>query len=455
MVKNTIAFWAKSLARMLRPNDPLPDSKLFSSGHVPYALTVALVKEWEHYQRTVGIYSPELLGTIYNEATVDQNATGSFYTPADIAKQLLSKLTAINSDSTCCDPACGGGALLLAAIRKFELKPENIFGFDIDEMAVEITRFAIWLETGYWSINNIIKKNMIIDNQLNYRFDLVVANPPWVAYSGRHGKPLDNATKEFLRINNPAFADYLTLHGAFVYICSVILKENGYLAMLLPSSVSDGIRMKPTRDAHDATCEVVDLFSLQTNTKYFKSTIGLISRKSSGVSNWSRIKWTEEEKIFMEKMNKYPKFPLGTFKTNGYQSRKGDIWSTNQLPGMLPIHVGADVSENGLNPVMYWYDPKTLRNRMHSADEYAKVNVFLRQTAVHPRACKGDGVPYRNSIFGAYTPQGWTDDQFVNYLNSEGIRRYFRLSCVKLGIPQLYVWALEMLPMVPTTLDVG
>jgi len=117
----------------------------------------------------------------------DRKETGSYYTPSSLVERLLDtaleplldeacaqstreRRVAALLDLTVCDPACGSGHFLIAAARRIakrlaaeetdEVEPtetalrsavrrvigRNIYGVDLNEMAVELTKVALWLE---------------------------------------------------------------------------------------------------------------------------------------------------------------------------------------------------------------------------------------------------------------------------------------------------------------------
>ena len=94
------------------------------------------------------------LGNFYEEQLSDsyRNKEGIYYTPTAIVEDLLSAQNLENK--TFLDPCCGSGNFIMRAIE-LGFKPENIYGIDIDPLAVEITKERIKKETGYIT-NNII-----------------------------------------------------------------------------------------------------------------------------------------------------------------------------------------------------------------------------------------------------------------------------------------------------------
>src|SRR5690606_17506275 len=89
--------------------------------------------------------NPETLGITYEVSLSDsyKNKEGIYYTPEFIVKDMMKGFEKDLSDKTFLDPCCGSGNFILKAIR-LGFKPENVFGFDVDENAVEITKKRIF-----------------------------------------------------------------------------------------------------------------------------------------------------------------------------------------------------------------------------------------------------------------------------------------------------------------------
>ena len=203
-------------------------------------------------------------------------------------KRLLDQLTAYREwllGITICDPACGSGAFLNAALQflmaehklidEMEAKltgselifpniensilENNLYGVDINEESVEIARLALWLRTAkphrkLSSLNNNIKcgNSLIYDPEIagekafNWQaefpqvfakggFDVVIGNPPYVR-ADSPGNSLD-------------FRNYMTSSGfwntlagkwdlyiPFLELSIKISKEYGYCAFIIPDA---------------------------------------------------------------------------------------------------------------------------------------------------------------------------------------------------------------------------
>ncbi|MDY0028400.1 MAG: N-6 DNA methylase [Pseudobdellovibrionaceae bacterium] len=159
-----------------------------------------------------------------------RNKEGIYYTPHFITEHMLNFVPKeILSQSTFCDPCCGSGNFLMAAVDA-GIKPENIYGFDIDENAVAISKARLLERTNYESPN--IRHLDFLENfdQINElkRFDLIFTNPPW---GKKHSTELK--TKYASRFNSKNKIDSSAI---FSLACIEILNKDGYLGLLLPEA---------------------------------------------------------------------------------------------------------------------------------------------------------------------------------------------------------------------------
>jgi hypothetical protein len=98
----------------------------------------------------------------------ERKATGSYYTPPELVERLLDSALEPVLDQTqdrpgallavtVCDPACGAGHFLVAAARRIARRLPRpgalrdvirhcIYGVDVNPVAVELTKIALWLE---------------------------------------------------------------------------------------------------------------------------------------------------------------------------------------------------------------------------------------------------------------------------------------------------------------------
>ena len=125
-----------------------------------------------------------------------QKARGAFYTSDPLARPTAEATLAPLLEGgvpRTLDPAMGGGAFLLAALRTMvaagvdpAVAQAGLWGADLDPVAAEAARLAVWLETGDPSVDfrGLADRLIVADGLFDPRlaegaFDAVVGNPPW------------------------------------------------------------------------------------------------------------------------------------------------------------------------------------------------------------------------------------------------------------------------------------
>lgn len=205
------------------------------------------------------------LGELYNDFTTnnEKKLLGQVYTPRDIVKAMVdnsieSKDIIANPWFRVIDPACGGGYFLLEVydrIKKIivenydkiimyskEVKSElekgihrfilnhNIWGTDIDDFAVYMTRFSLNIKEQILD-TNILILDPLIDCGCYLKkeyFDLVISNPPYVGH-----KQID---KEYRLSLSKKYSDVYSDKGDISYCffkkAHKLLKNNGKLSFI-------------------------------------------------------------------------------------------------------------------------------------------------------------------------------------------------------------------------------
>lgn len=157
-----------------------------------------------------------------------RNKEGIYYTPPSIVIDLFRPSEGDISSSTFFDPCCGSGNFIMRAID-LGFMPENIYGFDIDPVAVELTKKRIFERTGYRSENIAIADFLEEAAAFNgLHFDYIYTNPPW-------GKKIPKEEKEYYGA--------LFHTGKSIDTCSLFffaslncLSKGGEIGLLLPES---------------------------------------------------------------------------------------------------------------------------------------------------------------------------------------------------------------------------
>lgn len=142
---------------------------------------------------------PDLLGWAYEALSDrDQRRRGLHYTPSVIAERLATiALDGMGDAPVVCDPACGGGAFLLAAGRALEtptlarrrIVAELLVGIDIDPLAVAVATTALVLWAGEGDpAPRVVRADSLATASWPHSgpegFDVVVGNPPFQSQLG-------------------------------------------------------------------------------------------------------------------------------------------------------------------------------------------------------------------------------------------------------------------------------
>ena len=181
---------------------------------------------------------------------------GQFYTPMEIVDYIVRYLY-INKDSKVLDPSCGCGIFLLRTYEQLKTKYgdksllKNLYGVDINDKAIEITKKALFnlshntkdfiaiIDSNIKTGNSIVSNKNIDNNAFDWNnfldktggFDFVVGNPPYITLNKQ--KDFDSKESFYSEIINGQ------VNAANLMICRSleVLKEGGILAYVLPKSL--------------------------------------------------------------------------------------------------------------------------------------------------------------------------------------------------------------------------
>ncbi len=190
----------------------------------------------------------DFLGVVYQALRAEGNKAqaGAYYTPLEIVKEIVSAYIP-NFHARVLDPCCGSGQFLLAVLDRLkEIKGKsdvlnNVWGLDIDDIAVRIARINVLIkcreQDNYsphiYCCNALLEgigdifsaqEKVIKDNF----FDLVVTNPPWGSKLSRF--ELRELSTVFPYIQSGESFSYFIAKGI------KSLKNNGVLSYLLPEA---------------------------------------------------------------------------------------------------------------------------------------------------------------------------------------------------------------------------
>lgn len=217
----------------------------------------------------------DILGKIYEQhiSKQERKSLGQFYTPEWIINFIIKGIP-ISLDKTILDPACGSGGFLIqvydilkekckkAGFRKSEIHNKilknNIFGYDINPFAVQLTAINLVLKDlkartdtirilekdslsnglDEWSIKHgkdLDNQSKLISIESEYpkKFDIVVGNPPY--FNLKISQIKNKYPNEGFEVISTGKTNIASL---FLKKYIDRLKENGHLGFVVPKSLT-------------------------------------------------------------------------------------------------------------------------------------------------------------------------------------------------------------------------
>ncbi len=457
--------------------------------------------------------------------------SGSFFTPPALAAEVVrSALEVVASGKPpgeralrVLDPALGAGVFLVesclqlsrAALSAASGSPagttaeqqaarakvacESLYGVDTNPLAAAVAEACLWLFVGdpAVAICDVGKNLRVGDSLLSFDwgkefpsvvdsggFDLVVGNPPWVAFAGRAAQPLSSSERAAYRESFRAFRGYPTLQSLFVER-AVKLAPRGTVALLLPSPLADLDGYAAAREAATESHRPVEPLSEHGQdafegvvqpcfTLLLASTASEASEaapRSASPAPWQLLeksrtahaRKTVAAPAALGRFADLPTFPSDVFREYGFQSA-GEVSRTLFLRATepddlhtMPLLQGRNVREfhEGAPRLFLRPDRELLRRarcRLRDEADYGKVDFVVRQTAAFPIAALHHGLPFRNSLLAGFACEGLSADLVVGLLNSV-LYRSLHLARQRDGrqavFPQVKVSHLRSLPAPP------
>lgn len=166
---------------------------------------------------------------------------GGFYTPEPIAKFILRWAVNGNKDYDVLEPSCGDG-VFLEQIKENNFEYKSIKAIELDSIEADKARKIKLPNT------KVINQDFYIYfNSTSDKFDLVVGNPPYVRYQYFDKKQREEAEKIFAKAGFK-FSRLMNSWVSFVIGSSLLLKEKGKIAFVLPAEILQVSYAKQLRD---------------------------------------------------------------------------------------------------------------------------------------------------------------------------------------------------------------
>jgi hypothetical protein len=463
--------------------------------------------------------------------------TGSYFTPERVVGMVVESALGrwAGSDAqtlaglTLCDPAIGGGAFLLEAGEQLlglferqlgrgrgsEAGPLRsrmvlpcLYGVDIDPLAVAVAEASLWLWAGDRTLDPArLGTNLRVGDALygsdggrderhalapdvpfdwpaefptvfaRGGFDLLLGNPPWVAYAGRAAQALDPARRRYYAAHFASMHGYPTLHGLFVER-AVRLAPRGVVALLLPSPVADLDGYRAVRGAvtrSHAVREPLLEFGQDAFEGVTQPCFALVADPNPAAQQDDRP-WTLVERArahvrastvdpprLLDALRRLEPLPGELFGEMGLQTTRQVTLTLLRRAAAAdsqhryPLLEGKNVREFCEGTVQLYLrdDPELLRSarcRVRPASDYARVRFVVRQTARVPIAALHNGQPFRNSLLAGFDHPDWPPALVVGLLNSALFRALHlahRRDARQATFPQVKIAHLRALPRPP------
>jgi SAM-dependent methyltransferase len=396
--------------------------------------------------------APDFPGRLYQSLIREgeKSVKGSYYTPEQLAGDILSSLLPEGSRSSFYDPCCGAGMFLcLAALRMDD--PELVSGQDIDPLAVRLSRLNLMRLFPHRHFEPAVHVQDSLDGlcpRLRERkFDVIATNPPW-GFRFCAGRKEELEERFSLRSGESA--------SAVILAVLPFLMPEGRAGFLLPESLLHRDRHRDIREILLERTEIVrwygnrftrvqseccalflgprrddDILIEGTGPSRRRSRESL---RKSPLGVWNIFTGPEEERLFQ-------KLYAGEHRLLGDGSRWGlgivtgnnreQLFEAADAPeGSEAIRSGSELAPFSAAPPRYAlrYDDGRIQQKA-PRELYGEEKILYRFIARHPiAALDREGLLTLNSVNFLIPPPGYSPEVVVMLLNSRLYRIYFEKS---------------------------
>jgi SAM-dependent methyltransferase len=449
--------------------------------------------------------------------------TGSYYTPEALTRVVATRafdaLDALHGAAGLAlrrmrilDPALGAGAFLVQAGRQLaersgralaDVVQSELFGVDVSPLAVAVAEASLWLLADASGLTlkdagarlhegdalcTEAAARLLGIRGVSYErlasghadFDLVLGNPPWVAFAGRATQPLAPELREHYRRTFRAFQGYPTLHALFVEL-GARLAPRGVIGLLVPSPVADLDGYRHMRAALSASHAVEEPL-LELGQDAFEGVtqpcFALVASPRKAPAEQAERPFVLSERSratsaaaelssppALERLGALPRLPAELFGEMGLQTNsavskqllfRGAAPPTEYSYALLEGRNVAEFQQSA--PRLFLKPDRTLlaqhRCRVREVSEYGRVKLVVRQTAAITIASAHTGTPFRNSLLAGFELPEFPFALTLGLLNSS-LYRALHLAArrdARQGVfPQVKVAHLRALPAPPVS----
>lgn len=388
---------------------------------------------------------------------------GQVFTPRALALRLAAAtLGPLDDAPRLIDPACGCGALLLGALEYASLdrpgwlehwQQGGLTGVDADAACVGAAGQV--LGHALPGIRLDLRHADAMEMATDDRWQVVLANPPWVSFSGRQASRLSAARRDGLARRYAAFAGWPSLHAAFCELAGNLAGEQGRIGLLLPMPVAELAGYAAARQALQRGRRLESLVELGEDAFAGVTEPAGMFVLGPGVNTASD--WRPDCVAGAAALaRRFAPLPPESFGDIGIHSGNAAdlLFARRPGPALVPVRVGADVRPFVLQAPSLWLSgaalPPGRYARVPGTPCLARASILLRQTADRPVAARhAPAAAFRNSVLACFGAPGHDDDYLVGVLNSDtlaAIHRALHRDARQRAFPQLKVGHLRALP---------
>ncbi|MGI8663967.1 MAG: HsdM family class I SAM-dependent methyltransferase [Acidimicrobiales bacterium] len=203
------------------------------------------------------LIDPDAIGAAYEAGlgAAKRRAIGAHYTPRAVADGLAAiALDGLSDRAVVCDPACGAGAMLLAAGRalvargapRAKVAAEQLWGVDRDSAAIGAARAAIVAWSGVDPGQHLaVGDGLRAGERWHGRFDLVLGNPPFLNQLRSATVRTASVPDSLVSVVRP----YTDTAWLFLAAAPGLVRRGGRIVLIQPQSVAAARDAGPVRDA--------------------------------------------------------------------------------------------------------------------------------------------------------------------------------------------------------------
>lgn len=165
----------------------------------------------------------------------ERNQLGQFSTPYNLALEIMKYVRkCINRESVSfIEPSIGMGAFYSAFNQVFKKNKDKVLGFEIDE------HYYIPAKEFWKGFPITLKKADFLTQKPKNKFDLLVANPPYVRHHHIHSEKKQKLQEIVFQETGVKLSGLAGLYCYFLMISTKWLKKGGLSCWLIPSEFMD------------------------------------------------------------------------------------------------------------------------------------------------------------------------------------------------------------------------